>query len=551
LFAGLAIFYVHQKSDIGVGPSSISAASVAVLPFVSFGDDEAGTDYFSRGLSEELINTLAKVPGLYVASRTSSFLFDNQEHDPRDIARRLRVATVLEGSVRRQDNRVRVTAQLIDGSNNYHLWTEAYNHELADVFQIQEDIARAVARELVGVLQPKGMTTLAVARAATVEAYDYYLQGLDYLRQPATAQSLVAARGLFRRTLVEDRNYAPAYAGLCQVSLAQYVLENNPTLVDQAESDCLKALRLDDRSREVRAALGVLYRHTGDLEESARIFTDLLKDQPTPVALIGLAQTEVAQGNLDAAEQAFQDAIDMEPGNWHNVMALAEFLYWRGRFADAATALRRVIALSPDNARAYLLLGASLDYLGDSDASLRATLKSIEISPTRGAYRDLGLTYYYLGDFEKALDAFKHAVDLGPTDHWSWGSLADAYRMLGGHDEEARAAYDKAATYAVATLRRNEKDWVTMARLAVYNVMNGNVEEGLAGIRTAVTEGAFLDEVHYYNAVILAQLGQDAPALDALQQAIDRGYPVRSIAADPQFIEFRSDARFARMIEEQ
>ena len=117
-----------------------------------------------------------------------------------------------------------------------------------------------------------------------------------------------------------------------------------------------------------------------------------------------------------------------------------------------------------------------------------------------------------------------------------------------GHNRPVKL---EVASYAVASLRRNEKDWVTMARLAVYNVMNGNVEEGLAGIRTAVTEGAFLDEVHYYNAVILAQLGQDAPALDALQQAIDRGYPVRSIAADPQFIEFRSDARFARMIEEQ
>ena len=550
LIAALAILFVYQRADIPDGLGPIDTASVAVLPFVSL-SDETGTDYFSRGLSEEVINTLAKIPGLYVASRTSSFLFDSHAQDPRDIARQLRVANILEGSVRRQDNRVRVTAQLIDGSNNYHVWTEIYDRELADIFQIQEDIAQRVARELIGVLQPQAVSTFAVARAATVEGYDYYLQGLDYLRQPATAQSLMAARDLFLRTLAEDGAYAPAYAGLCQVSLAQYVLENAPTLIDQAESDCLKALRLDDRAREVRSALGVLYRHTGDFEESRKIFQDLLKDQRTPSALIGLAQTEVARGNLDAAEHAFQTAIEMEPGNWHNEMALAEFLYWRGRFADAETALQRVIALSPDNARAYLLLGASRDYLGDDDASLRATLKSIELSPTRGAYRDLGLTYYYLGDFEKALDAFKRAVELGPADHWSWDNLANTYRLLGGHEDESRAAYDKAAAYAAAMLQRNEKDWVTLARLAMYNVMRGAVDDGLAKIRIAVTEGAFLNQVHYYDAVILAHLGEDALALDALQRAIDRGYPVRLIAMDPQFIELGNDARFGSMIEEQ
>jgi Flp pilus assembly protein TadD len=118
---------------------------------------------------------------------------------------------------------------------------------------------------------------------------------------------------------------------------------------------------------------------------SRRRSSDLLKDQPTAPAWLGLAETEVAQGNFGGAEQAFQTAIDMEPGNWRNEIALAEFLYWRGRYADALDALHRVIELSPDNARAYLLVGASEDYLGNTEASLNATLKSIALSPTRGA----------------------------------------------------------------------------------------------------------------------------------------------------------------------
>ena len=412
LFAVLAMAYIYQSVDLPEVVVPIEAASVAVLPFVNLSGDETN-EYFSRGLSEELINALAKIPGLYVASRTSSFIFDSHDEDPRDIARKLRVATILEGSVRKQDNRVRVTAQLIDGENNYHLWTETYDRELANVFQIQEDIARAVALELVGVLHPNTVTAFAEARAATLEAYDFYLRGLSYLRQRATENSLSIASDLFERALIEDANYAQAHAALCEASLAQYILSKSPTQIDAAEANCRRALMLDDSMREVRFALGVLYRNTGDFEESGRIFRELLDDQPTAPVWVGLGESSVAQGKFDAAEFAFQTAIDREPGNWHNRMAMGEFLYWRGRYNEALGAFRRVIELSPDAARAYLLMGASLSYLDDTDGALRATLKSIELSPTRGAYRDLGLLYYYSGDYDQAADAFKLAVELG------------------------------------------------------------------------------------------------------------------------------------------
>jgi len=549
LIAALLVTFTFQQASVPDDEAPVAAASVAVLPFINLSDDE-GNEYFSRGLSEELINALAKIQGLYVASRTSSFIFDSHDEDPRDIARKLRVATILEGSVRKQGNRVRVTAQLIDGINNYHLWTETYDRELADIFQIQEDIARAVAMELVGVLQPNVVSVFADARAATLEAYDFYLRGLSYLRQPASETSLSSARDLFQRALSEDRDYAQAFAALCEVSLEQYALFQSPSLIDVAKSDCQQALALDDDLREVWFALGVLYRNTGDYEESARIFRELLDRQPTASAWVGLGRTNFAQGSFDAAEVAFQNGIDREPGNWHHRMALAEFLYWQGRHEDSLEALRRVIELSPDNARAYLLMGASYDYLGDMDASLVATLKSIELSPTRAAYRDLGLTYYYLADYENAADAYKHAVELGPDDHWSWGSLAQVYLVLGDQKDASRAAYDKAAELALAVLERNKRDWVTLARLAMYNVMNGAIEEGVKRITIAVAEGSHLSEVHFSDAVIHSQLGQQEQALDALERAIDLGSPAQMIARDPQFANLRGDDRFESLIGE-
>jgi TolB-like protein/tetratricopeptide (TPR) repeat protein len=550
LLVALLVTYVQQNVEVEGAFSPISKSSVAVLPFVNLSGDTSA-DYFGRGLSEELINALAKIPGMYVASRSSSFIFGGNEHDPRDIAQKLRVASVLEGSIRKQGDAIRVTAQLIDGRENYHIWTETYDHELKDIFQIQEDIARSVALELVGVLQPGTISTISEAQAATLDAYDFYLRGLDYLRQPPTAASLSNARDLFRRALEEDSGYAKAHAALCETALAQYLLDRSPSLIGRAKSECELALALDAESRDVQFALGELYRHTGDYEESEKTLRRLLDRQPTARVWLSLGQTTFAQGEFDTADTMFQRAIEMEPGNWQNRIAHAEFLYRRGRFEEALQVLQQVLELSPDNARAYLLIGAAYDYLGDMEASIEATRKSIELSPTRGAYRDLGLAYYSLRDYEKAAAAYKQALELGPDDYVTWGNLAQAYRFIDGKEDASKAAFDKATDLANALLRQNPRDWGTLARIAVYNVMSGAIEEGVTTIATAVAGGPHIADVHFYNAVIQLKLGEEEQALDALDRAIQLGWPARLIANDPQFAGLQNNERFESLVEEQ
>ncbi len=547
IIAALAVTYVVQNVDISERVSAIQPASVAVLPFVNLGDDEV-SDYFGIGLSEELINALAKVPGLYVASRTSSFIFDGHDEDPRAIAQKLRVATILEGSVRRHGDGVRITAQLIDGSNNFHLWSETYDRNLRDIFQIQEDIASAVAMELVGVLKPEVFRVFAEARAATIDVYDFYLRGLSYLRRPPTMESLASARSLFERAIADDPGYAQAYAALCQVSLQVYILDRAPKRIDAAKSDCQRALELDEGARDVTFALGELYRATGELDRSAATFNELLNRRPTPRALVGLAKTEYAKGEFAAAEIAFLDAIDREPGNWQHSVAYGDFLFRRGRYEEAIELLEHVLELSPDNADAYGLIGACYDYLGDTDASIKATLKSIELSPSRLGYRDLGLTYYYMGEYALAAEAYEHAVELGPDDHYSWSSLAHVYDLLGGRAAESRSAYERATSLAEAVLERNPGDWETLSRLAVYNVITGETELGTTRIKTAVAEGAHLSNVNYHAAVIHSLLGQQEQTLDAIGRALETGAAVRMIAEDPQFVDLHGNDRFQKMI---
>lgn len=546
LVAVLLVAFVYQRIDVTERVTPIRPASVAVLPFVNLGSDQSDA-YFGLGLTEELINALSRVPGLYVASRTSSFIFDGNSEDPRAIAAKLRVATILEGSMRREGGQVRITAQLIDGENNYNLWTQTFDRELVDILQIQEEIARAVATELVGVLKPEVVSVLAEARAATLEAYDFYLQGLSYLRQPSSSESLQNARQLFERSLEEDPGYANAHAALCEVALERFVLDRAAASIEEAKTACLKALRLDEDSQEVRFALAALYRHTGDYRESALIFRDLLDRQPTARAWVGLGETRSAQGDYAAAEAAFVNAIGLEPGNWRNHMAFAEFLYWQGRFAESLEAFRRVIELSPDNARAYLLMAASYDYLGDPQAAIEANLKSIELEPTRAGFRDLGVTYYSTGDVEGAALAFERAIELGGDDHVVWGDLGATYRRL-GRGREAAAAFRRAIELATALLEVNPRDWHTLAKRGVYHAMIGEVEEARESISRAVTGGGHLADVHVYDALIHVQLGEQESALNALERGLELGAPVRMIATDPQFDGLEKNARFRSLM---
>lgn len=545
LAAGLVAFMLVARVE-APPPALVTDAkpeSIAVLPFINLSDNSEA-DYFSRGLAEELIHRLARVPELRIASRSSSFALGRQDLDPREISRRLGVGTILEGSVRRQGNRVRVTAQLIDVFENSPLWSEQYDRELVDIFAIQDDIAGQVVLELMGVLQPEVMASFERARASSLSAYDAYLRGLDLLHQPTSESTLEGARQQFDQALEEDPQFGAAHAAMCELNLAQYELSRSPALIDSAQNACRRALELDADLLDVRLALGTLHRYKGELQAAAQAFEQLLQRRPSARAWVGLGRTHAALGNWEEAERSLQNAIAFDPGDWSHRLAMAEFLYQQGRFEEALDQLASVVEDSPDNARAYLLMGASHDYLGNLQASLRATQRSIELTPSRAGYRDLGLTHYYLGDYDRAVVAFRKAIDLGPDDYASWGSLGHAYLFLDGHDEAARASFERASQLARDLLERNPGDWLTLAKLAEYTLQLGAASQARSMIDQALAGGAHISEVHFHDAIIHAELGQYEKALDALERAVDLGSPATMIANDPQLGELKNKPRF-------
>ena len=230
--------------------------SIAVLPFLNLSEDKEN-EYFSDGLAEEILNLLTCVKGLRVTARTSAFAFRGSAQDVRKIGEILNVRTILEGSVRRSGNRVRVTAQLIDTGDGYHLWSDRYDREVTDMFAVQDDIARAIVDRLK--LRFAGHNPIAVRQTANLDAYDAYLKG-RYHAATVTPAAAVRARKHFEDAIALDPSFAPAYSGLAKSLFisVQFGLQAGSELMPQVKTAALKAIALDETDSEAHALLGLV-----------------------------------------------------------------------------------------------------------------------------------------------------------------------------------------------------------------------------------------------------------------------------------------------------
>ncbi|HQX26252.1 MAG TPA: tetratricopeptide repeat protein, partial [Pseudomonadota bacterium] len=301
--------------------------------------------------SEEILNVLASTPELRVAARTSSFAFKGQAKEIPDIARELEVRMVLEGSVRRQGDRVRITAQLIDAQKGFHLWSQTYDRDLKDIFAIQDDIARAIGDELkvrIGGAMAQGAST---AATGSVEAYDLYLRGLAQW-QLRREQSLWDAAALFERSLAADPDYAPAHAGL---ALVFTVLDSYSARITTRESQLRardhaeQALALDPASPEAFAALGNGAGKQGRRDTARRLYQRAIMLRPSFATAHQWQGTNLmVGGELEAGLASVQRAVELDPrsmviGHNHGWALLA-----LGREAEARGACERVLAFAPD-----------------------------------------------------------------------------------------------------------------------------------------------------------------------------------------------------------
>jgi len=318
LMAGLG--YLLYERGFGRAQANEAHNSVAVLPFTNLSGDPS-RDYFSDGMSEELLNLLARIPGLKVASRTSSFAYKGRNLDIREVGRELGVETVLEGSVRQAGERVRITAQLIDADSGFHLWSETYDRKLEDIFQVQDEIAAAIVEKLRIELAPREQALAVRDKAPTqnVEAYELYLQGRAAWKRRGE-DNLRNAIGLFQRAIGLDPSFARAHAALASayVVLPGYTREEDDEqeLLPMAESAARQALSLDPQIGEAHAVLAQINAERGDLldAESGFFFAISLEpNEATPHHWYSILLGKV--GRLDQALEQARRAQELDPAS--------------------------------------------------------------------------------------------------------------------------------------------------------------------------------------------------------------------------------------------
>jgi len=521
--------------------------SIAVLPLIDVTPGD-GNGYLGDGLAQELSARLGRIHGLRVASSTSAFSFRNREADVRAIAQTLGVRQVLEGSVMRVGDQLRVTAQLIDADSGYNVWSQTYNRTWQDLVAIQDDVVRSIIGTLKVVLASDTAQRAAQPPTQHVEAFDLYLAGLSKLRGAAGPVQLEQAEDAFRQALALDPKFALAYAGLCERYATGYDESRDPALVNKAESACGAALKLDDSLREVSAALAHLYLVSGRSEEAAARYRAAIRAEPDSAdGYMGLGEAlEAAQQDTEA-ERAFRQGVEMEPTYWGAQTALGNFLFRHGRSAAAIPIYKRVTELVPASRLAYNNLGAAYLISADFPQAAAAFERSLALEPSRSAYSNLGSVYYFLGRYADAARMFTRSTELAAQDHRVWGNLADALWQLDSSRAAAKDDYRRAMALARRALEVNPKDAVSWMLLAYYSERAGDSAHVSDYVSRALALGGADQYVHYYGALVALERGDANGAVAALSRAVELGYPTQLIRAAPDFTGLRSDARFRKL----
>jgi TolB-like protein/Tfp pilus assembly protein PilF len=542
VLSGSLLFYASQNFW------EPSRRSIAVLPFTNH-SVEADTDYFSDGLTEEIQSLIVRLNEFRVVALSTSSQLKDTVMDVASIANRLGAEVVLTGSVRRFRNKVSVTARLINGSDGDELWSDQYDRELSDIYTIQEDIARHVARALHVVLPVAADQRLKNLGTRNIDAYDSYLRGIDYLRMPPDRVSLALAEELLREALAIDPDFASAHAAMCENHLASYRLARDPVRFGNAEQACQRALELDEESATVRLALGGLYNASGKYENALHELEQALDDNANVADIyIGLAETNVALNRSAEAEKNLRLAIETDVSYWASFNAMGNFLFDQGRFVEAAEFYQMYINRADDDTSALNNLGAAYYLAGDFGQAASAWDRSLEIRPSRSAYSNTGSMYYYMGDFERAADRYAMAVNLAPNDYQLWGNLADAYSFSESKKSVASVAYKRAIELAEKLLSINVNDTDALSDSAYYYSrveQRGKAIENDTRARELAPNNMY---VHYNSALIIAGIGNTDNALTALERAIELDYQIDLLPRDPVLASLREEERFIRLL---
>lgn len=579
---------------------SLARNSIAVLPFVNMTGDPA-QDYFGEGIAEELLNQLAGLSSLQVAARTSSFVFKNKNQSVREVGKQLGVRTVLEGSVRRSGKKIRITAQLINAADGFHLWSETYDREGGDILEIQDEIARSIADTLEVKMITKDTRRLTSASTESVDAYDLFLLA-RYHRERRQPEAIEKSIELFKQALAADERYAPAYSGLAFSYVLQAYYSNVPPERVQELADPLvaKALELDPGLPEAYVARGSVRLLQHGFESAEADYRKAIELRPSfSGAWTSLGYSLVRQSRMVEAAAAYEKSQELDPMSPGTATNAGALMMLTGRYEDGMKALRRVHELVPErDGIERLLIHWSTVYGHYEEAAQWAGRLMVRQPESAAAADSMAQVYGNLGLWDQAFDLAHEAFEKVPESTAHLDRVAGFYFHTDDHASFTDfvageyAKIDKLAPTQYSPTNRKRYFWHGVAALregnyvqavedltdavggqtgidnAVYDQITpikylalalqqqgehdraiALLERCLALATEALRQGWATPTIHYRTAQIYSLLGRSDEAIAQLQQAIDKGWRIYgTLERDPLWGPMQDDVRFQAIV---
>ncbi len=548
LLLGLVLGYAAKRWWLKAAPEQQKI--MAVLPIETVGQD-AATGALGLGLTETLTAKLVQAgDGNSIQVVSPRDLRDQNVKTADDARREFGTDYVLESSLQKSGQKIRVNTYLVDSKTHRQLAARTIETDAADTFGLQDQVVNAALDMLPGKIDPAQRQALAARQNTQPAAYEAYIQGRGYLQEYEKPENIDNAIVEFRQALKIDPKYAPAYAGLGDaywIGYQQFAKGND--WVSDALSNCEKAQSLDPNLAEGHVCLGNVLNGSGKYQQAAEQFQKaLLVNSRDVTVLRGLADAYANLGNLKAAEETYKKAVELKPNYWAVYSWLGIFYYGQSRYADSAQMLLRASQLAPDNYHVYYTLGGAYVTEGRYQEAIDAFKRSIELRPGVEAYNNLGYAYILMHRFPEAVAALQDGLKVNDHEWESWGNLGDALYWSPDRRAEAAAQYRRAVSIAEAKIKVNAQDADTLAYLANYTAMLDEQKTSLDYLQRSLKAAPANGEGLVRAAVVYHHFGRKSETLDYLRKAVTAGYSKPIIRDTPDFQDLQNDPAFRTLI---
>lgn len=519
---------------------------VAVLPLTNATGDTSN-DYLVAGVADSLVTSLASLPTVTALSRAVVDEARVRQKTPAAVARDLGATFVVDGTVQRAADQLRVAISLVRPDGTV-AWAEAVEGRARDLFQMQARLAGAFGDALRVQMSAAEQTRLATPPTSNANALDAYWRGRALLERRDTPGNLPRAETAFKEALRLDPRFVDAHAALGETYWELYNQTRDAQWVAQAVAANSSAVRLAPDVPSVRVALGINLVNGGRYAEALQELQRVMAQQPgNDEARRYLGRALAGLGRLDEAVAEWRKALTIRPNNWQALSDIGRAMFEARRFDEAEAAYRQLVALQPDNVTGHQGLGAVFLRQQRIRESLENYERAMAISPAGQVLSSMGTLYFQQGDVQKAADTYRRAIAVRPNASMTHRNLGDALARLGRRDE-ALASYRRAVELAEADRLVNPADMQNLANLALFHAKAGDAADARRCIEEAVQRGGDDQTVRVRAAQAYAVLGSVDEALAALARAIALNYPPSEAATAVEFDGLRQLPRYQQLV---